>query len=225
MQTKRKNTQRGITLIALVITIIVMLILVAVTINMAINGGLFGHAKEAKEETKNAIDAEQELANGRIKVAGVWYDSMQDYVDGKPSADQGGTGDTPTEQTHTWDKLSFTMTYATAIPNESTVTWPSGNKTYTGCRENINYNTQIVRYPGVSFSNNNSFALLGTPWTGNYKDYIDGQYKNYPYGIIDHYSVGCCCTYYINNVRGLLRFENIGNRTCGATITRTICNI
>ena len=54
---------KGITLIALVITIIVMLILVAVTITMAVNGGLFTYAGRAKGETKNAINAEQELAN------------------------------------------------------------------------------------------------------------------------------------------------------------------
>ena len=46
---KGKNTAKGITLIALVITIIVMLILVAVTISMALNGGLFGYAKEDRK--------------------------------------------------------------------------------------------------------------------------------------------------------------------------------
>ena len=41
----RKND--GITLIALVITIIVMLILVGVTVSVAMQGGLFGKAREA----------------------------------------------------------------------------------------------------------------------------------------------------------------------------------
>ena len=39
--------QNGITLIALIITIIVMLILVGVTVNVALNGGLFDTAKQA----------------------------------------------------------------------------------------------------------------------------------------------------------------------------------
>ncbi len=39
--------QNGITLIALIITIIVMLILVGVTVNVALNGGLFDAAKQA----------------------------------------------------------------------------------------------------------------------------------------------------------------------------------
>lgn len=57
------TSQRGITLIALVITIIVMLILVAVTISMAVNGGLFEYAGKAVNETKGAITNEQQLAD------------------------------------------------------------------------------------------------------------------------------------------------------------------
>ena len=81
----RKNlkTREGITLIALIITIIVMLILVAVTISMAINGGLFEKAGEAVKETKNAINAEQKLADGKIEIDGVWYNSIDEYIGGK----------------------------------------------------------------------------------------------------------------------------------------------
>ena len=46
--------QKGITLVALIITIIVMLILVAVTISIALNGGIFQKAREASEETLKA---------------------------------------------------------------------------------------------------------------------------------------------------------------------------
>lgn len=62
------RSEKGITLIALVITIIVMLILVAVTITMAINGGLFQNAQEAGKLTNNAVDAEQALADGQVTV-------------------------------------------------------------------------------------------------------------------------------------------------------------
>ena len=49
---QEKNTSKGITLIALVMTIIVMLILVTVTIQIAVNGGIFEYARRAKEETR-----------------------------------------------------------------------------------------------------------------------------------------------------------------------------
>ena len=54
---------KGITLIALVITIIVMLILVAVTILMAVNGGLFGYAGKATVDTKKALEEEKNLGS------------------------------------------------------------------------------------------------------------------------------------------------------------------
>lgn len=50
---------KGITLIALIITIIVMLILVGVTVTTAINGGLFTAAQEAKKQYKIAYIIEQ----------------------------------------------------------------------------------------------------------------------------------------------------------------------
>ena len=46
------QNSRGITLIALIITIILMLILAGVTINIAINGGLFDVAKNAVKQTE-----------------------------------------------------------------------------------------------------------------------------------------------------------------------------
>ena len=47
MKQKLKNNQRGITLVALVITIIVLLILAMVSIKIAIDGGLIGKSNEA----------------------------------------------------------------------------------------------------------------------------------------------------------------------------------
>lgn len=76
------RSEKGITLIALVITIIVMLILVAVTITMAVNGGLFNYAGRAANETNEAKAAEEELANGTVKVNGVFNEgsSINDIV-------------------------------------------------------------------------------------------------------------------------------------------------
>ena len=56
------NKQNGITLIALIITIIVMLILVGVTINVALNGNLFGKAETATRQTEEQAILEEMLA-------------------------------------------------------------------------------------------------------------------------------------------------------------------
>lgn len=62
--------QKGITLVALVITIIVMLILVGVSITVALNGGLFNTAKSAANNTAEARNAELNLSNGKVTVDG-----------------------------------------------------------------------------------------------------------------------------------------------------------
>ena len=59
----RKNimAERGITLLALIITIVIMIILAAVTINVTLgDGGLVEQAKTAAEKTQQAAQSEQE---------------------------------------------------------------------------------------------------------------------------------------------------------------------
>ncbi len=62
-QKKRKKLkEKGITLIALVVTIIILLILAGVTLNMAISGdGLFSKARNAADKYKKAQEDEGEL--------------------------------------------------------------------------------------------------------------------------------------------------------------------
>ena len=61
MRNLQKNRQKGITLIALVITILVLIILAGVTINLTIGeNGIFSKAKYAKEKYTNEEYLEQE---------------------------------------------------------------------------------------------------------------------------------------------------------------------
>ena len=60
---KYTKGKRGITLIALVITIIILLILSGITISSLTNTGLFKNAKEAKNRTEDAQRQEQHILN------------------------------------------------------------------------------------------------------------------------------------------------------------------
>lgn len=74
--------EKGITLIALVITIIVMLILAAVTITLVVNGNLVNHARDAKSDTQAAIDNETLISQGTVKYGeGEVSTSIQNIVD------------------------------------------------------------------------------------------------------------------------------------------------
>ena len=62
LQNKKKLKEKGITLIALVVTIIILLILAGVTLNMAMNGdGLFSRARNAADKYKKAQEDEAKL--------------------------------------------------------------------------------------------------------------------------------------------------------------------
>ena len=55
---------RGITLIALIITVIILLILAGAAISIAINGGdIFGKASEARDKWNVAVKEEENLLN------------------------------------------------------------------------------------------------------------------------------------------------------------------
>ena len=58
---KKLKEQKGITLVALVITIIILLLLAAISIQSLTNTGLFEKADEAKRKTKNAQAEENEV--------------------------------------------------------------------------------------------------------------------------------------------------------------------
>ena len=69
---------KGITLIALIITIIVMLILVAVSVNILIKNNLIGNAEKTVNKYKTAT--EEEAKGGVITINGKKYNSIDDYT-------------------------------------------------------------------------------------------------------------------------------------------------
>ena len=78
--------EKGITLIALIITIVLMLILATVVVTGAINGNLFGYAKKAKDNTE--ISSEREgierayiMAQGASKYGTVSETEFQKAID------------------------------------------------------------------------------------------------------------------------------------------------
>ena len=78
---KEVKQNRGITLIALIITIIVMLILVAVSVNILIKSNLIGTAEKTVNKYKTA--SEEEANGGVIEIDGKKYNSIDDYMKGK----------------------------------------------------------------------------------------------------------------------------------------------
>lgn len=72
----RKN--KGITLIALIITVIIILILVAVSVNILIKGDIIGAAEQATGKYKTAT--EEEANGGKLTIGETEYESIDDYL-------------------------------------------------------------------------------------------------------------------------------------------------
>ena len=115
---------KGITLIALIITIIIMLILVAVTIQVVINSGLLKTAGDAVSDYKNV--QEQESNMDGVTIDGVEYESIEDYLANRPKPPTIGSGDkasTTSEYKDTnGDKAVIPGDFTVSgLPEESTI--------------------------------------------------------------------------------------------------------
>ena len=79
---KQKNKQKGITLIALVVTIIVLIILAGISINMLMGeNGIINMTQRVKNETEQAAKDEQQALAGAFESNYVTYNG-QLHVEG-----------------------------------------------------------------------------------------------------------------------------------------------
>lgn len=68
------KSEKGITLVALVITIVILIILATVSISFAVNGGLFDRAeKGAQMYSNSAVDEERVLNEAYEQTANLMY--------------------------------------------------------------------------------------------------------------------------------------------------------
>ena len=102
MTRKTSKREKGITLIALIVTIIVLLILAGVTINLAVNNqGIFNKAKTATRAYKNASEEEQTELNEIDK-------EIESYLPGVRYKDAKGETQTLTKDTPAGTKIGTT---------------------------------------------------------------------------------------------------------------------
>ena len=79
-------TNKGITLVALIITIIVLLILAGVSLSFVFNGGILDKAQQAVDEYKNASEKEQNI-----------LEQIDEYIKSEIGEGTGGGTDVPEE--------------------------------------------------------------------------------------------------------------------------------
>ena len=113
-----KKENKGITLVALVITIIILLILATISIQSLTNTGLFAKAQEAKEKTQNA-------AENQAKTLNEYEDELNKYISGT-------TGEN-TEKLAYKVKVGDYVSYKPdTLSNEALATLKTNLNTYSG---------------------------------------------------------------------------------------------
>ena len=116
------NKEKGITLIALIITIIVMLILVGVVVTVVIQSNLLGTAKTAGDKYKTAYEDESNMSE--VTINGEKYDSIEDYLESiKPLPEGAGKRFSETKEYNdgtktAWIPAGFTVS---GIRKETTI--------------------------------------------------------------------------------------------------------
>lgn len=113
---KTFKNSKGITLVALVITIIILLILAGISISALTNTGLFEKAKEARDKTYNATE-------NQAKTLNEYEDELNKYV----------SGTTPTQKLADKVKVGDYVTYTPdALDSNAVSTLKSNLNTYSG---------------------------------------------------------------------------------------------
>ena len=200
-----KNTERGITLVALVITIIIIIILATITMNMAFgDNGLITQAQKAKDMAANSVIAEQEGMNSLMgEFANVMGEdssnaelltealkkgeiAVGDYVDYKPEAHASVTVGT-SETGYTNSKGMSEGTDQTFSQNAST-TW---------------------RILGLSEDSQHVLLTSGSPIK---KDGDD------PYLVLESYIGADNCVNVLNKVSSLYHNSTLAEETRSMTI-------
>ena len=114
--------ERGITLVALVVTIVVLLILAGVSINLVLGeNGLIANAKEAREKSKNATEDENYLVNGAIP--DYIAEQVNGTAGGSGNGGNGGSTNLPTTETTKpyMPGDNFTVVAGTTLDNGLTI--------------------------------------------------------------------------------------------------------
>ena len=177
---KTLKNAKGITLVALVITIIILLILATISIQSLTNTGLFEKAKEARDKTDNATE-------NQAKILNEYEDELNKYVSGTTQtqklADKVKVGD---YVSYTPDELS----------NESLTTLKTNLNTYSG-NSSSTVNAAIKRddlkWRVLDVQNGQVRLISETPTTSKIQLYGYNGYNN-AVKLIDN----ACSTLYTN---------------------------
>lgn len=161
-----RNKEKGITLIALIITIIVMLILVGVVVTVAIQSNLLGTAKIAGDKYKGAYEDESNM--NEVTVNGEKYDSIDEYLYGRKISVVAKTGE------YVNYKVDYDMDGTTA--DDWRVFGNDGNNVYLISSDYTEIQVDLSSYgtANAALEHLNDEEFWGEKYGNNFAKYVHG---------------------------------------------------
>ena len=167
---KKTESNRGITLIALVITVVILIILATVSINVVLGeGGLIDRAQQAKDLTEQAALEEQQGLNSLMSEFTNIMEENQNPPEEKSEVEEAKESGTPFEDTTTiTDDLDNPVT----VPGGFNIAEDSGTKVEEGIVIEDSNNNQFVWIPVGEYNVTEEIEKITEP------DTQDGKLTN-----------------------------------------------
>ena len=125
-----QNRNKGITLIALIVTLAVIIVLLGVSINVFVNSDIIGHSEKTGQAYTNALETDKTIGNDGVTINGKRYANMEDFGRGEELIESNIPGGTKVDKNKEYTIEGETRT--AVIPDGFTISGKHSERTIEG---------------------------------------------------------------------------------------------
>ncbi len=124
------RNEKGITLIALMVTLAVLIALLAVSANVLVNSDIIGHSEKTGQAYTNALENDKTIGNDGVTINGKRYANMEDFGRGEELIESNIPGGTKVDENKEYVTEGETRT--AVIPGGFTISGKHSERTIEG---------------------------------------------------------------------------------------------
>ena len=126
----KMRKEKGITLIALMVTLAVIIVLLGVSINVFVNSDIIGHSEKTGQAYTNALENDKTIGNDGVTINGKRYANMEDFGRGEELIESNIPGGTKVDENKEYTIEGETRT--AVIPGGFTISGKHSERTIEG---------------------------------------------------------------------------------------------
>ena len=126
----KMRKEKGITLIALMVTLAVIIVLLGVSINVFVNSDIIGHSEKTGQAYTNALETDKTIGNDGVTINGKRYANMEDFGRGEELIESNIPGGTKVDKNKEYTIEGETRT--AVIPDGFTISGKHSERTIEG---------------------------------------------------------------------------------------------